>query len=491
MRCPWALLLTILVGSCARQTLPEPSRPLVSTPDAPFRQVPPPLRPTSDEFGRSLPSVDTATLSNGLLLWVAHRPQLPYVALLLASRDAGTLRGFAPPERIRLTARSLVEGGTVWTDNRVVEPPLINGERIVSWSEPMFSGFGLRVTTGSLENGLTIFGRTLQAPAFGSGNIDDVRVSELKRIQNATNLLSSALFEVTVEAALGEANARELLGTDMDEVRRSGPPWVERCYRELFRPETSALVAVGDVTLAGLLPAVERALGTWQTTAPPPPRASQRDIPKHLSRTRRIHFLPQPDRGQAQVLLLQPAPAAGSADEPGFMLMAELAIGAVSSRANTSLRHEAGITYGVEPRIVNGPNLGLLLVEASFEASETRRALGDLQRMLGELVQVPVSAAELSLAKVALAARLERQTHGNSRLALALARSFAEGKSAAWLGSLAGALAAVTPADVARVARSYLRPEQLEIGVAGPPALANELADLAEVEVYQVRRGGE
>jgi hypothetical protein len=42
--------------------------------------------------------------------------------------------------------------------------------------------------------------------------------------------------------------------------------------------------------------------------------------------------------------------------------------------------------------------------------------------------------------------------------------------------------------DVQRVARDYLRPQQLEIGIAGPPALALELQSLGEVTLYRARR---
>jgi zinc protease len=346
----------------------------------------------------------------------------------------------------------------------------------------------LRVLDSSLGDGVMILGRTVRAPAFGRGNLDDVRLSELKRMQNASTSLGNGLFEVTLRAALGESVAAQLLGTNMDEVRRSRLEQVERCYRELFRPETSALIAVGDITLAELLPLAEHELGTWQAELPRPASPGQ-PPPRHLSNRPRVHFIPQLSNGQSHVVLLQPAPASRAVrDELPFLLLAEIAAGAVSSRANLSLRHEAGITYGVEPRILSGPDLGLLMIEASFETSETVRAVADLQRMLQELRDAPVSEAELSLAKVALLAELERRSHDNQALAHYLASAFAEGRSATWLAALPGAIAAVTASDIQRVARSYLRPRQLEIGIAGPATQAAELEILGELELYRVGR---
>jgi len=424
-------------------------------------------------------------LSNGVTLWVVTRPDVPYVALNLVARDAGTSSGAAPVERIRFTARSVVEGGMVWEDQKMIEPPLLNGERVGYWSGPTHSAFHLRVLSSSVPHGLLILGRTMRSPAFGNGNLDEPRLSELKSMQNTSNNLDDALFEVTLRAALGNEPAELILGENMAEVRSVSPQSVERCYHELFRPETSALIAVGDVTLADLLPLAERELGPWRSTLPRPTLPAPA-IPQHLSNKVRVHFLPQP-LGQGRVTLLQPAPSTrATQDELAFELMADIVAGSLGSRSNVSLRHLAGITYGVEPAFWSSPELSLLRLEASFETEEVVRAVRDLQRTLEDLQGKPVREPELALAKVAFLAGIERTTHNNTALARYLGSAFARGKAPEWLGQLPALVAAITAADVQRVARRYLRPRQLEVGVAGPLNLALALQDLGEIELYQI-----
>jgi zinc protease len=475
-----------LAIACNAPELPAPALPLVQTPDAAFRKARPPLSVPSEQ-SNGAPAVQNTTLSNGVTLWVVNRPNVPYVALNLVARDAGTASGAAPGERIHLTARSVVEGGTVWEAQKVVKPPLINGEQLGYWSGPAHSAFQLRVSSESLPQGLQILGRTLRSPAFGRGNLDEMRLAELKQIQDMSNSINDALFEVTLRAALGRAVAAQVLGENMAEVRSVTPQAIERCYHELFRPETSALIAVGDVTLEDLLPLAERELGGWQTPLPRPSSPAPA-VPQHLSTKVRVHFLPQSAMTQGRVLLLQPAaPSRGATqDELAFELAADIAAGAISSRSNVSLRHAAGITYGIEPAFWSSPALSLLRIEASFETEEVVRAVGDLQRVLEGLQEKPVSEPELALAKVALLAGLERTVHNNAELAHYLGFVFAEGKAPEWLAQLPALLAVISAADVQRVARRYLRPRQLEIGIAGPVSLAPALQELGDLELYQV-----
>ncbi len=204
-----------------------------------------------------------------------------------------------------------------------------------------------------------------------------------------------------------------------------------------------------------------------------------------------MHFLPQSSNEQGDVVLLQPAPPSRAVqDELAFQLLANIAAGSLSSRSNVSLRHAAGITYGVDPYIWSSPELSVLRLEAAFDAAEVVRAVGDLQRLLQQLQDDWVSESELAVAKVALLAEIERVAHNNATLASYLGTAFAEGKAPGWFEQMPAMVAAISAIDVQRVARRYLRPQQLEIGVAGPVSLAPTLESLGELELYHVSRSG-
>jgi predicted Zn-dependent peptidase len=69
-----------------------------------------------------------------------------------------------------------------------------------------------------------------------------------------------------------------------------------------------------------------------------------------------------------------------------------------------------------------------------------------------------------------------------------MARVFAAGRAPEWLSTLPGAIAAVNPSDILRVARKYLQPRNVEVAVAGPARLGEELMSLGELQIYTVQR---
>lgn len=94
----------------------------------------------------------------------------------------------------------------------------------------------------------------------------------------------------------------------------------------------------------------------------------------------------------------------------------------------------------------------------------------------------------LGAAKVAMRAELERLTSSNPTLVHYFATLFAPRRPPSFLAARPAAITAVTAVDIQRVARAYLRPQQLEVAVAGPVVLVNTLENVGEVEVYRVRR---
>lgn len=471
---------------CSRPALPAPEQPLVASPDAPFRAKRPTLPEQPAAAGVEGLELESAVLPNGLTLWVANRPGAPDTSLAIVARDGGFLDSALPAELLRLTTRALVEGGTQWFDSRTVAPPLLNGRRVATGSGPAFSQLSLHVLSSSLPSAFKILSRTLLHPAFT--DLDAVKLSLLKEAQDRSVAVDGVLLEITSAAAYGQPLAQQLTGVRPNELRDPALATVQRCYRDVFRPEALALIAVGDVTLPQLQALAEPELGAPSSAAPPQP-PSLRQIPPYASRGRRVHFLPQRDRSQAHVLVLQPAPATGAVDDDlPFALLAELAIGAVRSRANNTLRHEQGVTYGTHPRIANARQLGLLVIEASFEEEQAAQAITALLDILEQLSTKLVDAAELTNAKIALRTRLDRAAHSSVGLTQLAADLYASHGSPERLAALPGRLAAVTAADIQRVARKYLRPRDLEIGVAASPRLAQELSFLGQFEAYKVER---
>jgi len=418
-------LATCWLACSGAPSLPGPMMPLVPTEDEPFRSERPAVAASEVIGAGSLPEVQEAVLGNGLTLWVTQRPALPYVALSLVARGAG------------------------------------------------HATFDLPVLRPALAGGIEVLARTVLSPAWAGGDLDPIRLAELRWQQNVSGL-GNILMKLTVEGAHGAAAAAARFEPFDTRAIKSAPfDDVRRCHAAQFRPEQSALIAVGDVTLAEVRELATRAFAAWPRSVGPIPMTA----PPRQSSGRQVHFLPTAEGQQASLLLLQSAPTSDHPeDELPFALLSELAIGAFRSRANEALRHHAGLTYGLRPRSIRSPGLGLMAVQAEVEASEITEAIEQLLGTFEALIASPVSNQELERARSAYADTVERSASGNTSLASLLAQSFADNHSARWLRDLPLALSAITAQDLQRVARAYLNPDDLEIGVAGSATLAPRLA---------------
>ena len=187
------------------------------------------------------------------------------------------------------------------------------------------------------------------------------------------------------------------------------------------------------------------------------------------------------------MLILQPAPTAETLeDDLPFSLLAELALGGFRSRATNRLRHDAGLTYGIRPHIVRSRSLGMLAITTAIEASEASTAIKELLGTLDALQRSPVSNEELTRAKLSFLGHFERAVGHEQTLARMRAAGFAEGQKARFLSELRERLRAIDAEDLRRVARRYLKPRDVEIGVAGGTSIARELDALGHLSVYTI-----
>jgi zinc protease len=475
--------LAAAVAACGgAPSLPGPSTPLVPTPDEPFRSKRPAVAAADPAGVGSMPEVREAVLENGFTVWVVPRSTLPYVALSLVARDAGTLNGTASAELLALTSRAMVEGGMIWTHGELVDPPTVHGRGVSFAVLPSHTELELHVLRPALAGGVDVLARTVRAPSWAGGALDPMRLAELRWQQQVS--LGSVLLKLTVEGAYGSAIASRFAPLETHLLKTLALDDVRRCHQQHFRPEQSALIAVGDTTLTEVQELAARSFGSRPKSAEP----VRAPAPTRRSSGRQVHFLPTGELHQASLLLLQPAPTSERPDdELPFALLAEVAVGAFRSRANTELRHHAGLTYGLHPRFIRSQRLGLMAVEAAVEASEAIDAILQLLHTFEALMKAPVSSEELARAKLSYAAGLERSAGDNRELAELLARAFSAGRGAAWLAGVPEALTAVTATDVQRVAGEYLTPHDVEIGVAGRRGLARPLAFVGPVTWAQAK----
>lgn len=221
-----------------------------------------------------------------------------------------------------------------------------------------------------------------------------------------------------------------------------------------YRPDNAVLVVAGNFDPAQLDRWVDQYFAPITKPARPIPRVTVAEPVRERAVSRTVYEANTP---LPAVLISYPIPPASHPDQAALAVLTTILSGGDNSRLHQSLvyRDQIAQDVGVFAEDKQGPGtLALYAILAGGKKVEDGEAA--LRREIAKLVATPPSAAELSEAKneITTAALLERETAEGKASALAQGVIVERDPQAA--DKSLAAIARVTPADVQRVARTWL-----------------------------------
>ncbi len=231
------------------------------------------------------------------------------------------------------------------------------------------------------------------------------------------------------------------------------PGVTEQFFRTYYGPANAVVAIVGDINPPKVLTLIEKTFGKIAGT-PPPPGIVTIEPPQRGERRVEIEFNAEP------VLLIgYHKPGLGHPDDFVFDVLDSVLSEGVTSRLYDRLVQEKrlAVSIGTDSGFpgVLGPNL--FVVSATPRAPHTTAELeAAIYEELDRLKTEPVSAQELEKVMNNLDAGLIRSLRSNSGLASQLAYYQTVAKDWRYLLKARDRIAAVTPADIQRVAAQYL-----------------------------------
>jgi len=488
MSARWLGLAVALGCACAgRHELPAPSMPLVVTPDAPFRTT----QPAPHEAGGEaawIPEITEQRLENGLMVWVVSRPSSTSMVAGLVFPDAGATTGADPTELLRLTARMLRDGGTRGPAQAVSYGSWLNGSLAHVEVGLTTARISIRGIAGTAPEAIEILAAMVRSPVFDPQILDFAKVDELIDLQSRSNTLTYLSQRIALENVFGDDTADRVLGSGDDALRAYDIEAVKACYARAFRPEGAVLVIVGAVDPKLVLDLAAQRFGDWRPAAPPPAAPRKKSKPRAAGGLR-LNLLGEDLGDQADLLLVQPGPAA-TQDGLAFELLATAAAGSLLSRVNLRLRHDQGMTYGVNAKVLRGKEFGLFLMGGTVDVGLIVTAVKTMLEILADLQRTPLDGAELAAAKAVYRSRRVGSLVTNDAFFAEAAEAFGRSESLAEsLRTFDARLDAIGPQEVLDAAQRYLRPKDVEIVAAGDELAARRLWSLGPVEYYRSGKG--
>jgi zinc protease len=389
-------------------------------------------------------------LDNGFTVFVRENPVAPVVAVTLLVRmgtrwEEPMIAGIS-----NFVHAVMVRGTAKRTGAQLAETIAGLGGKLSASGEVDYSEIRATALSRFWRELLVITAELALEPKLAPAEVDGERDWLVGRIQKRRDNAPARAFDEVFATMYGtHPYALPVLGTP-ESLARIDHAAIVAWYRRFYRPERLILSVSGQVSAAEVLAEVRRLFGglpgggvVTEPTRPAPVNPAIRRV------------VEQPAQ-QAQILVGGVAPSIGHSDHAAVKVLATVLGGGMAGRLFAELRDRRGLAYTAAAYYdpVREPGALVLYLgtapENSVKAEEA--LLQEIERVRNDLV----GDQELARAKGYLLGRYAMDRRTNERQAWYAAFYELEGVGQDFAERYRRAVAAVTAADVQRVARQYL-----------------------------------
>jgi zinc protease len=416
-----------------------------------------------------LPQVIRRVLPNGLQLAIVERHELPVADFILVART-GTEADAADKAGLSTLAASLLTRGTTTRSaTAFAEQQALLGVSVTARSTWDQTTVLLHAPVAQLDSALALFSDAALHPAFATAEVDrakQLRATQLVELADQAPFVASRAFDAVL---FGRDNpyGRSTLGTpaSIAAITRQD---LEASYTAAFQPRNCVLIAVGDVNPRDVERRARALFGNWSSSpASGPSISAPMAAPARTpSGALTVYLIDKPDAPQSSMRIGSVGVARSTPDFFPLTVLNSALGGAFTSRLNQNLRETHGYTYGAFSDFDMRRDAGPFTTQAEVVSAKTDSSLLEFMHEL-RAIRDTLPTAELDKTKRYLRLQLPSDLETTADIARQLVTVVVYGLPDDFLNSYQAHVAAVTQADIQRVARRYIDPGNLTILVVG------------------------
>ncbi len=413
-----------------------------------------------------IPEVATSTLPNGIKLYLLETHELPLVSGFALVRT-GNL--FDPPDKIglaQITGTVMRTGGTEAQTGDQLDELL---ENIAASVESGIGETSGRVSFSALKENtdqvLAVFQQVLTAPEFRQDKIDLAKTQMRSGIARRNDDAGAVAGREFTDIVYGKDTPYgwRIEYDTLDRMQRDD---LVAFYHRYFFPANIMLVAAGDFNTAEMRAKLEKLFGGWKAGQPPVPRfASVREKPAPG-----VYLAVKQDVTQTFFELGHLGGTLNDKNYAALEVMADILGGGFRSRLMQRVRTELGYAYDISADWgADYDHPGLFVISGSTKSASTTEALQVIQQEIEKMRSTEVTDAELQAAKDAVLNSFVFNFDRPSKTLNRMVTLDYYGYPRDFLFQYQKAVAAVTKADILRVAKEYIKPGDFTIVTVGKP----------------------
>ncbi|MBD2503200.1 insulinase family protein [Anabaena azotica FACHB-119] len=432
-----------------------------------------------------LPKYERYVLQNGLVVYLMEDHELPLVSGTAMVR-AGSR--WEPADKVGLasfTGAVMRTGGTKQHSpdklNEILEQRAASVE--VSINEAAASA-SFESLTEDVDTVFGLFAEIMQQPVFAQEKLDlaktQAKGSIARRNDNPSDIASREFRKLIYGKDSPYGRITEY--ATVDAIARED---LVQFHQKYFYPNNTILGIVGDFDSKKMRSLIQAKFGSWARN----PKFSKPTLPEVASANQGgVFFVNQPQLTQSSVLI---GHLGGKFDSPDYAALDVLneVFNGFGGRLFNELRSRQGLAYSVyglwSPRF-DYP--GMFIAGGQTRSDATVQFVKALQAQIKRVQAQPVTAAELARAKDSTLNSFVFNFQDPAQTLSRLMRYEYYGYPADFLFRYQKAVAATTAADVQRVAKQYLKPDNLVTLVVGnqtaiQPPLTQLAAQVTPIDV--------
>jgi zinc protease len=408
------------------------------------------------------PEVSESRLPNGAHLVFSEQRNLPMV-LVQVLVDGGYRWDPAGREgTANLVTELLTQGTTTRSAQEISAAIEFVGGALDASVGADYAQASLRVLVKDLDLGLDLLSDVLLRPAFAADELERRREAALAEIRaDRDDPTQVALRAFRRQLFAGEPYGHPADGEE-ESVARISREDVRSFYRLHYHPAGAHIIVVGDLGAGEARARVEKAFADWNGGAGPPfvYPAPGADRPHVVRINMQV--------SQASIVLGHRGIARDNPDFETISVMNYiLGSGGFSSRLMDKIRTQGGLAYSVGSAFTANRFPGPFQIVMQTKNESVREAIARARAEVERIRDEPVGGEELEDAKRYLTGSFPLRLDSNSNIVDFIAQVSFYGLGVDYADRYIEKVKAVTSADVQRVARQYLHPDQfVEVVVA-------------------------
>lgn len=410
----------------------------------------------------TFPPYEIRKLSNGMQVVLVSQNEQPAISVRMIIRAGAAHDPKGKPGLAMLTATLLDQGAGKRSAEQIAETIDFIGGVLGTGAGSDLSFVNAVVMKDSYEIALDLLADVVQRPTFAPDEIERQRAQALSALRVAAEDPESVAERVIDRLIYGfHPYGMPGGGTPESLAGLTRADFVE-FHKNYFVPNNALLAVVGDISAADAMAGLEKYFGAWQPGAVPAPA-----ITEAPAATRRVIVIDKKGAVQTEIRVGHLAIPRKHNDYEAIDQAVKILGGEGANRLQQVLRSQKQLTYGASADLNTYKWTGAVIAETDTQTSNTAEALRVVVDEFTRLQRERVNDGELEGAQDYMVGHFPLTIEVPDAIATQVLNQLFYELPVEDLPRYRERVLKVTPDEIQRVARWFIRPAQLSVVLVG------------------------